>query len=110
MRIGEEYVITVYARNTEGRSPSSAQENIVHALVPTQPRDVQTSNDGANLAISWQRSSDNGDSVTEYKVYIRKSDGNYGDALSSAFCDGKSAANLAENSELRRCSFKLLEL
>jgi hypothetical protein len=78
--------------------------------VPAKPRDLSTSNNEANLEISWLRSATNGEIVSEYKIYIRYSDGNYGDALPSSLCDGKSSDNLAENSDPRKCSFKILEL
>jgi hypothetical protein len=73
LRIGKTYAVSISAENAEGVSDKAESEEIVFANRPDAPSDVETTNDGDAIIISWSASdSDNGAEITRYEVHINQ--------------------------------------
>ena len=86
---GTTYKVRVRALNKYGWGPWGSVVNIRCAKAPNQPPSVTTTNSTTYITISWTAPFNNGLTITEYKIEIKKKSGaGYG---TTSECDGKNA-------------------
>jgi hypothetical protein len=90
LTLGTTYEFTVEAQNSVGYSTPSSQVVIFHAMIPTAPSAPTITNDETTVIINWIAPSNNGASITSYKVLIRESD-DVTFTEDSVNCDGSDA-------------------
>ena len=71
---GSTYEFTIEARNSYGYSVESDSLSLLCAFVPEPPETVTTSNDDAQVKVSWTYPVSNGSPITGYKIFIGESD------------------------------------
>jgi hypothetical protein len=60
--------------------------SLLSAIKPGIPSDVETSNSGSTVIVSWSAPDSNGSPLTAYTIQIKKSDDLYAEELIN--CDG----------------------
>lgn len=73
---GITYQFRVKARTEFGLSNESKLLSLLCAYKPEPPQAVYTSNDGKQVLVQWSNPVTNGSPITEYKIYVKKSQSN----------------------------------
>jgi hypothetical protein len=87
---GQAYLFRLQAENVYGWGPYSTDTLIYAAGVPAAPPAAVTAISGTDASITWQTPANSAAPLTAYRIYIRQSDGNFAEELTS--CNGATSA------------------